>query len=680
MASPSAASKGLWHIDNQICQIDMRIDLIRMDFYRLLVLGRSEEDFYIEEAFNCFLSAVQSPLNFALYRNDELIFHFVNDVKYKDYFTKELNSKSFKSKNLLPFFPQLFSNKIQVCVFLMNTKEHETSKWITPIIPKHELELQAHANDPFASFDRYLERSVWRFFVDEWDAFNTGISSKVKESIDNSITEISLQFEKNLTSHDSDIKYKEACFSLNNSVERISNYHMMWHQKVRNIFERSLSDSKSGLEAQMLIMTNPDEDNGTKDSRRGIVPNMIFAYRSFTRDSMRSGWSNADKGYYYDTQFLIRDENGGDNLPVVNFFNYLASTSKLKDGISNFEEGIDRNLNPRLLYKNVFKYTSNSFINGRYKKNKNALKNLNEMAGILDDKFWLYIKENGAAKCIKILQSPVGINSRSFVDPVYHTGLIHFNSIFELGGLDRVGKKIDHNWNDNIRDKFIETNFNDLMRIVMLYYLFSEMSDWGGRVKNFNPTLLEAVLVPIKMRGSVWAVTLHAVYKKNFDRKNPTIENYQDVPRWISIYHICTTLRQKNHDLFDKTLWENTQRRVIRLLEKGFEKFPDTKKFKDITDYFNSKIYWEQRYVPYALPKILRNKMSYGGGTVTLLGASGQEYNVNWDIKDNPYFVANQPWSQLGTRSFQTAIEIGLNRGLSKLVNYVEVEIEDEDG
>jgi len=669
MSATPVPQKKIWHVDSCIGQIDTRVDLARMDFYRLLISGRSDEDFYIEEAFNCFLSIAQSPLNFAIYENNKLLFHFANDLKYKNYFTEKLNGDHIKENHTFPFFPQILNKRYKICIFYMNTKEKNKSNWIAPISPNLKNEEESIESDEFNDQSRYLKRCMWRFFIDDWGALNTSISGKVAQSIINSINQISLYFEN--TGNRFQSEYSESCLAQEDSKIYNDSFTENWHKKLRELFDRTLHDSQYGLKIQTSMMDNSTEINNKNIGN--TVSNMMFSYRCFTRKNQRSGWSDSDEGYLYDTQFLVRDKKNGDNIPVAMFFKKLADFSRSNDGISDFQSGHDRNNNSRVLYRDIFNKTSPVFIKGRYKNNKNALNDLKDLAYILDEMFWSFINCNGENGCIEILQSSVGINSRSFVDPVYHTGLIHFNAIFELGGLDRVGKKIDSHWGEKERKDFIDNNIDDLMRIVMFYYLFCEMSDWGGKTKEFNPALLEAVLVPIKMRGSVWAVTMHAAYRKDFKNKNLKLESCCTiVPRWISIYQICSTLRQKNHEMFDKTLWENSQRRVIRLLEKSFEKFPDVKKFKDIVDNFNYLTSLEQRYVPYALPKIVLNKDNYSGGTVKIIGASGRPYDLNWQVVDNPYFVANQPWSRVSTRSFQAAIEIGINRGLAKLANYIE--------
>lgn len=672
MTATRGIRKTTWHTEDKVGQIDMRVSLVRMDYYRLLIVSRSEEDFYIEEAFNRFLAVAQSAMNFAVFDRNGLLFHFVNDVKYQVHFSKVFQKISFDSECLMPLFPQLFADKYKILVFQLNTKGLDAASWILPVVVDNERESGLRPNDPIDTHDRYLQRCAWRFFVDEWDGFRTRLRTKAAHATENSIQFLAANYRlssrnkgnKNARWPVDQLRSRDF-LDLDTPQEVAAIQHKNWHKKLRRLFERTMSDASSGLESQHLMMQH-DQDSVLLG--RKPLPNMIVAYRSFTRTSMRKGWSDRSEGYPYDTQLLVRDQDGGDNLSIVTFFNRLKELAKKAGGREDYQRGDDRGGRSRVLYCDVFSAASEKILLDRYGANSLIGKELKELAGLLDCRFWDRLRDDGAQWCLDILQSPVGENARSFVDPVYHTGLIHFNSIFELGGLDRVGAALKAPWAEGEREHFLEQNEADLFRIVILYYLFCEMADWGGGIGNFDPGRLEAVLVPIKMRGSVWAVTMHAAYRSEatYDKESNSVKaSYEDMPRWMSVYHISTTLKQKNQELFDKVLWENTLRRIMRLLEKSFEEIDNIVQYQEALFSFNERVEWEQRYVPYALPLLSPDGHTNAAQHVEIKGASGKSHQVMWDICDNPYFAAAQPWRGVGTRTFQTAIEVGFNRGLT---------------
>lgn len=700
MASPQGREKKYWHTDQYVDQVDMRSDIVRMDFYRLQMSGRSDQDFYFEEVMNRFLSLVQAPVNFAVYNDKGLMFHFVNDLKYHDYMNEVLWDLDFVSEYLIPFYDQLFSGQYKIFLFTMHTKglaprdgtDPISGGWITPInidISFEESRLKDDRDAKIGDLDDYLRRCAWRFFVSKWDGFRGPLAHKARTSLGFSLDALRANFrgasDENL-SNTSTWPYSiaEAERMLDARPERQQSSDQ-WHRTVRSLFEPALADASSGLEAQFLLMQDEEEP---VFERSGPLPNMIVAYRSFTRDCLRSGWGQGGAGYPYDTQLMIRGASGDEDQAVFRYFKRLkalvehdnGAKERFVNGFDLFDVDSDEDFqkkvcehdkhadrpNHRLLYSKVFGAVSKGLLEERYGKKSQVAKELKKVAPSLDNRFWKLLgRDDGPEKCVEILQGSVGDNARSFVDPVYHTGLIHFNSIFELGGLDRVGERLMDTWDAGQKKAFIKENEHDLLRIVMLYYLFSEMADWGGS-EVFSPEKLQAVLVPIKMRGATFLVTLHAAYQSS---KPNRAHSFQNVPRWMSVYHICTTLRQKNQEVFDReVLWPHALRRVQVSLEEAFAELEGASQYLTAIDDFNDCMEREQRYFPYALPRLSPDGSYHANHKVMVEGRTKRQYVADWGIVDNPFFLAPQPWIRKGTRSFGPAIEAGIDRGLKALV------------
>ena len=653
-----------WYIDDLFGQVDVRIDIVRMDVYRQFIGAKSENDYYLAELFNNFISAAQHPLNFAILDGEnEILFHMATDIKYYDTINKQLKVKKFRRKFSIPFLPQLFFGKYRIVVFSMSTKISERSNWIHPIhIDLDEQESIDASITPIENENRYLERCVWRFFCADWDGFRTLLKHKAARSIEKSIESIATNF------YDGSLADLDAAWPPKNVdlVDEIRNnqseedINRFWYDSLRKVFYPIMRDSASGLEAQHYMMHKDGESRPEED--RTLLPNMLVSYRSFTRSHKRRRWGNKkENSYLYDSQFLIEDREDGSHCRIMNFFQDLKILSENDIGLSEFEAGSDRHGRARVLYKDVIlSEASIEKIESHFDNPARALEKFQSLTEKLDDIFWNKVLLEDHVYWKSILSSPVGDNARSLVDPCYFTGLIHTNPIFEVGGLDRFYDLFEEDIEDFDFDEFLDKNYNDLIRIVMMYYIFCEMSDWGGGYEDFDPSKLNAVLVPIKMRGSVWAVTIHTAYKGGEPSKN-----YQDVPYWISYYHITSTLYQKNRILFDKFLWDKAKQRISNLLENCISDCGKISDFANAMENFNRLVLLEQKYFPYALPQIVLDGGEYDEVT-RLYPSDKNSPKVAWRLSENKFFGAMQKWDRKGTRSFHTAMEIGLNRGLER--------------
>lgn len=689
--------------DEYLGHIDVRVDLVRMDVYRLLINAKDSDDVYLDEIFNRFISVAQAPLSFAIYNsNGELLFHLINDIKYHDIFNEKLQKKKYKDR-AFDLFPGLLKGKYKILVFQVKTKREDQSNWIEAIdFRERDWDNQKKdypATASIENLDTYLERCVWRFFHAPWDGFGTQLGGYAYEAIDAAIISVAKNFrpfsEKNIHLLDEKVddeftpSWPPDISTLNANIESTeipnTNGDKGWHEKLRKIFYPAFRDSVSGLNAQHLLM---HEKNDSADAGYG-VPNMLVAYRSFTRESedyrfevplsgiadgtKRNKEKEKKQGYLYNTQFLIPDMLEADGNHIWKLLEDLQVFSEFFEGkkTNTYERKRKDQTGNRRLYRNIFSKTikldqfPRSFRKLGGKDEKEGNKKREEVHGVyryitkeLDKKFWEIIASpQGVKKCVDILRSPVGKNARSLTDSAYHTGLIHTNFVFDFAGIDRI-RGLGSEPTKREADKYIEENEDDLLRIVMLFYILSEMVNWNGSIKNFDPRKIAAVLIPVKMRGAVWGVTIHATYVEE------ELNNYKNVAYWISFYHLTTTLKVKNQKLFDRILWDNIQRRVSRTLEKSMTAFSGADQFVDAISDFNAKMLGEQRLVPYALPRIeLGSDASLSKDYIELVGIDGNTYRLPWKNAENSFFLAAQEWNRVGTRSFQQSVEAGLNRG-----------------
>jgi hypothetical protein len=678
-----------WDVDRHLGSVDARVDLARMDVYRQLIQAKSENDFYVESVLNAFIAVAQQSLNFAFYnKSGKLMFHLVSDLKYNDTFTKEID-KSLWFEKSVSFFPSLFEEEgFRILVMRMHTKTAVEKDLFTAVSFENSWrddKINKSSQEEIGSLERYLQRCVYRFFFDTWDGFRTPLRFQFAEAIKNSIHTREKTFRSNIREGHSEAKEwppdgKQIVENLRST--RLPNSEPEdWHNALRYRFNSMVRDSGFGLEVQYNLLHRQ-----TTKSRPGH-PNMIIAYRSFTRDAGNLRHEIAEgTGYPYDTRFLFPDELGTEQAEgTVRFTTEFFSRLKEDFSTDPFKYDATSGGKPRTrrLYRNLFEqsFSGDTIPYALRKESKEdqvkAYKNLCAITARLDEEFWkLLCQEDGVAKCVKILGAPAGKNFRSVVDPVYHSGLIHTNMLFELGGLDRLqgsGKAVEL-----ITEEQFEENMTDLLRVVIFYYLFSDMANRNGDNIDFDPRRLAAILVPIRMKGAVWAVTIHAAYvPKDRQSNDGTLEfsSFMDVPYWIAYYHISTSLREKNNQLIDRVLWEGVQRRVSRLLEKHLGSVTSPDKFIEAIETVNDKMRGEERLVPYVLPNFITEvENSDGLGSLDdrrdkqlIIPSHGnKKFVLPWEInRKNPFFVSAQTWDGKGTRNFVSAVESGFGKGLT---------------
>jgi hypothetical protein len=151
--------------------------------------------------------------------------------------------------------------------------------------------------------------------------------------------------------------------------------------------------------------------------------------------------------------------------------------------------------------------------------------NYKVLANQLDTWFWSNLKndrENFLCEIITILSTPLGKYSRSIADPVFQTGLTHFRHPFQDTGLFRSGVMESELENLFDLNQIHEDKLIDCKRIVICYYLFSNM------YKNYSEKLT-VVMNPIEINGSVFAVTLHMVEHTEDVNKSPLNDYWKAV-------------------------------------------------------------------------------------------------------------------------------------------------------
>lgn len=633
-----------------------------MEVYNSFIRTKGREDYYLESTLNCFIALVQYPISFVILEKREdgsrvPAFHFCTDKEHQGFFEEYLEGYTFTDSSVFPLFPEVLRyEKYDVAIFLMHTKPLGYNNKFS-IIEKNPEKKRIN------SVGSYIAAAAQEFFGEPWLGFTTYFREQAREAFLSSI-------ERTKNNHRWLSKGEVGTFPASpdeiwgkqQNILLPNKDWVSWRKKLDRLFRRAFFDGSYGYEVTSRMLHPKAHDIDYPDTSYQPT-NTIIGYRSFTRETGDLRHENENGGYPYDVTFVVPEDKRHSG-------SYTRYFRHLKDQYYGFSDLVKRRgkrklfhgiKEQRCLYSKLFTLKKN-----HYDLKEAELKKYLFISEILDREFWAILeKDDGIETFLECLRTPVGRGARSLVDPSLNTSLIHINKIFELGGLDRV--PVSNYQNINSLEGFPEDVRADMLRIVVLYYLFSGMASWSGPTGQYDPRNIAAIIIPQKMRGATWATTIHATYMDDAQ------EYFLNDNVWLSSFLLMTSSRRKNLEQFDAILWDNTKSRVTKLLINSIGASPVGLIEKPITKIVNDKLAGEQRLVPYALPIF---SLSYGDG---FANDSGNEIDiefppngyirVSWEIAENDFFIARQPWTKKGTRSFRNAVHLGVRRGVGEMLS-----------
>jgi hypothetical protein len=474
-----------------------------------------------------------------------------------------------------------------------------------------------------------------------------------------------------------------------------------WTACVNESLTQFIDDSRYGLHLFNAIANTQFDDAAVDFEKRKKQqfsefqpPNMIVAYRTFDRQHHNStplarakllrhlvkapGDQEGEElkaqadGYSYNVRFVMPNRNSSEDGTIVEsdpYSAYFRWLSKLRGTKPAQQKKI-------IPYQTIVadkSYEAESAVERR------RMETAQRLAEWADKKFWALLESDHGLKELRMAFSQqVGSYSRSMVDPVFSTGLIHINEAYTLGGLDRI--QIDKCTDIESFDDLHEETKSDLIRIVATYYIFSASAGWKLEAPE-NGSLC-TMIIPIKMRGSVWGASIHAFYIPDGDYERM----FQHNNIWIANFLLATSGRQKIQNRADGILWARAQRRVLRLLMKEVGRSVTPADFDRAIESVNKKLQGEQLLSPYAFPQFswdIEGEEAFGQITDPEDGSkwwrvshrldagpldTAQFLVLRWQIKENPFFTARQTWSKKGTRNFLDVVDLGLKRGMELMV------------
>lgn len=644
--------------------VEIRSDFARSEALRHFFASKAETDFYLEDILNSFIALVQYPLNFAIFSEEDgkLDFkcHFCSDKQHEENFLSDLRGPDGKWIDLghSDFF-QLFPHVLEeqphyIAIYHMDTKTSGFDR----VLPEKSCFPPQGDKKKLAQFDprkpviadetTYIASCADHFFQFKWDVFESEFIGFARHYLLSSIRSLAANRKG----------WSAKSKKLSENLERRAGYSPegrdAWKAKLSRTFSTVLRDSTNGINLVTSMMIPAFGEAGDA-AEREYPPNMLLAFRAFSRSPENPRHvDGTGRGYIYDTSFLISD---GISESFLTLLYRLRSEGKAalarsaEEGIS-FADAFEGENRRRCCYETLTHVGENA-------GNGSAMR-------VLDKDFWhMLMREGGPQRALEILSSWVGDNIRSLVDPVYHTGLIHTNHMFQYGGLDRIGglHDLDVDKFEDIPPELLQ----DARRVVIMYYVLAELVGWCPDGGQFDPGHLAAILVPIKMRGSVWGVTIHGAYTPNYDKI------FADQRYWEAYFKLTTDHRQKNAQIFDRYLWGIAEEKVSNLfLEFLAPEIPSGDVHKGF-DEINFALRCEERNSPFAFPQFRVQTFEPVSGENFVCLPNEKEISsfLVWDIVDNVFFTAHQRWDKKATRRFSQVVEHGVMRAIQSLAETV---------
>lgn len=602
-----------------------RVNLVRHSIYGVFLSSKNQEFVSIYQILNRILILLQQPVTFVFYEKIENKYKRINHEFMSDPFyrndlynnkTKELKIKgekitcapeeitiggSLKGKsNCFYCLFRVFDTEYYLMVFRVVKKTNNLKK----------------SNDKYTEFQAILDEgdesitntnSYIRWCMKEIlslkDFFHDNFKKSFKVAVEKTIKQLYSENTPSSKSNNQKIEYDK------DSVKDIE-------KRLGNIFS---AYTKIGY-ATRLINSVPPE--GNMNSETGVSPvetqqevnesfsqpNIILFTRSFSVEADKSGKKWRRDGLYdYDVRLCIYSSESDENTQEDDIKTIFKTMSEI---------GMDAVHNQYKCEKYINRFEDeNSRVDGEK----------------VFDEFLKILSQNSEAsnkKILEILKSPLGKNARSFSDPVFCSGLIHFRYPFARGGLERIdGKLFDEN------GEWIEENKNDWLRVVIAHYYFEAIAPYHEiKQKDENKNeQLALILIPVEVGSSTWGVLGHIV--KTSAKDNDEIASGSE--EWDAIYNFYEHIFQRvqrdlRQDLLKEYLdvrFRYLKDRVIWEILFQCESHIDAQRVLK-ADFKNNK--YLERYFPFSKVELSINKKQWDMLPDVL--------NLNIKIHSNDFF------------------------------------------
>lgn len=640
----------------------------RSEALKYFFTARDEDDFYFEDILNSFIALAQYPINFAVFKeakhdnaHPEFWTHFCSDkaqeaALLRTFRGSNRNWNMLSKDSMFRLFPDLlYMPSFYVVIFSFSPKTN-IFQIVQPGSSRFPLSKDQQNREKFDPYIRsittpmeYLASCADHFFQFMWDAFDTDFRPLGTKYLKSSLEKLKKGQVKWMDrQRQLQHELKETVFPDPGSDR--------WVDTLRTTFSSVLNDATDGVDLVTAMM----RDHRTEGQfAKGHPPNMFLAYRVFDREptEARNRVGSRNLGYLYNSSFLIPEvlhSNFKSLLEKLLEDRKLACSEVSMKRYGSFEEAFSAG-GRRCAFSQI--RVDEAVHEGRAESVSRTLK-------VLDEDFWALLEsQSGIEDCIEILGSKIGSKIRSLADSVYNTGLIYTNHLFRDGGVDRLGdlKLVDIKSVSDIP----ESCQNDVRRVVLFYYVFGELLGWVADGETFDPDRVAAVLTPVKMRGSVWGVVMHAVYTPDYD------DFFADQRYWQGYFKLTTDLSAKNRQVFDRFMWgladEMVTEKLIKLVDQCLSRRDAD--YVGAAEDLNYALRGMERKTPFALPEFEFTTEQPESGSNYLRFPPGSDASIwlCWKIRDNALFSARQPWSLNATRNFERIVRHGVLTGMNQI-------------
>ncbi|MCZ0811849.1 hypothetical protein N5A93_06365 [Roseovarius sp. EGI FJ00037] len=586
--------------------------------------ANSPNNFYFHDFLNVFITLIQQPAIFVLYRQaagDVLERHYIlsRDKGFYsgllDHLTEEEPENN--PEKLFSIFPSAsdFASEVEGEISSQRTKYFLLISKVMGSAQEKKYErvkplegTQQIASNPFD----YIALCAKKFFDTEWAEYPKSFQVLAYDYLQRSMTDL-VQGHINRSA-----RPEEDPETANLPAPSLQT---AWNKKLSS----DLSPLFDGLTARLSYLTEmasirAETEETDEDAVGPRLSNFFLATRAYTRPTSRRPFTSKayekSFGYKYDVRFIIPRKQEDE---LMNFFIWLKSSAN----------------NSKLT-----KYSSAS-LGRKYLKQRK----------ILEEEFFSILRgPDGPREILNIYTSKIGDHARSFTDPIFETGLIDFRDVFEDGGLARVPGLISLRTTGSLS---AHSDVQDGLRIVAAHYVFSQMArralgqNGTGRVK--------MILIPIMERGTVWAVSGH-FYHANQNESFPIYDNRI----WQAVFHLSNYIRSIIRRASSELLWEDFSHLIVntiaqfdsRALQNAANLGASLKALED-------KAKAHGRLNPLGFPAFRES-----GGILYCFPNPNQNSDpveIRGITESNAFFQSVQNWGGVEERDYSRAIDEGMN-------------------
>lgn len=587
--------------------MDRQINAVIGDIYGVFFSADSPDKVSLHDILNRVMLLLQAPVTFILCKQNEdkeiIPCYIFNKEPFHQISLKKALQKAIDDQNSNPenkIFFRLFNSDYLLLVLVAPKymSSHDYDYDFTPLYKgqnnlKYTSKKVVYDNLIY-KLENIIDGEIYK------KRFGDKFLKTLQERLDSCRDDIGNEmFNKNKINHYQYIKYKDIEHYNKDFIEALEKdrYGKRYGYDFGGVIDKVYSKSRKSLSFGEELSSDNEEN-----SEKPPLPNFFIYLRDYTKSNY-SRHEKKIKGeslcYDYSLRMLVCSNQEND---IKNYLKYIR------------EKSLENN------------YHKEWYIINNFEKDNDYI----GLAKIINDSFWEKVdSDDGIRDLIDTLKKPFNENAYSIADPVF-SGIINFRdpSIIN-GGLHRAIS------NEQIKRKgFDYKNLkkevkNDLLRIVLLHYLFAGMANLPLNEKNEKSdfmVMLNPLEIGARIIGVIGYVTIdpNPLIKddkeyRNEEERSKAIKQFG--LHWRQNYHIHQDtyarlkrgLRSYFWQLYIQTLADIYTNTVITLINED-----DITKNK-LEDIINEKFHLLTKFFSYSgiRGEILENSREKSGNVIS---------------------------------------------------------------